>query len=612
MKTRVPTLAHDVRFEKRTDGSLLLASNHPLNEVANNTGVWLHKWSETAPDRTFMAERSGDGWRSVTYNETMQQVRAIAASLLARGLTGSTPVLILSGNGVDHGLLMLAAQYAGIPTVAVAEQYSLIPAAHNRLQHVVELVRPSLIYASDAETYRAALELEFLDGIEKVSSAAKTMAVTEFDTLLKGDTTADVDAAHRRVGPDTLAKILLTSGSTSLPKGVETTQRMLCANQAQIGGIMPLFSMRAPIILDWLPWNHTFGGSHNFNMILANGGSLYIDDGKPLKHLFGRSLENLSMVSGTISFNVPVGFSLMLDAFRQDAGLRQKYFEDLDMIFYAGASLPLEIWRGLEQMALEVSGSVPLLTSSWGLTETAPSATSQHEPTESSGIIGVPLPGISAKLTPIETGRFEIRIKGPNVMIRYHKAPEKTAEAFDEEGYFITGDAVRFVDADNPGKGLRFDGRISEDFKLLTGTWVRASALRLDLLGALAPLAADLIVTGQDRNDIGILIVPNHEALSAGGLESAEADGLLAGKALFETIASRLTAFNERNSASSTRIARAAILAEPPSMADGEMTAKGNLNFARIMVRRAPLLERLYDDTEHCVLQPEESRPASA
>lgn len=604
MKTRVPTLAHDVSCEKRDDGSLLLASNHPLTDVANNTGAWLHKWSQTAPDRVFMAERSGDGWRTATYGETMQQVRAIAASLLVRGLTDSTPVLILSGNGIDHGLLMLAAQYVGIPTVAVAEQYSLIPAAHNRLQHVVDLVRPALIFAADAEAYRGALELDFLDGIEKVSSAANTMSVTDFGTLLRDDPSADVDAAHHRVGPDTLAKILMTSGSTSLPKGVETTQRMLCANQAQISGIMPLLGRRPPVILDWLPWNHTFGGSHNFNMILANGGSLYIDDGKPLKHLFGRSLENLSMVSGTISFNVPVGFSLMLDAFQRDKALRQKYFEDLDMIFYAGASLPQDIWRGLEQMALEVSGSVPLLTSSWGLTETAPSATSQHEPTESSGIIGVPLPGISAKLTPIEPGRYDIRVRGPSVMARYHRAPEKTAEVFDEEGYFITGDAVRFVDAENPGKGLRFDGRISEDFKLLTGTWVRASALRLAVLAALAPLAADVVITGHDRNDIGILVVPNQEALSAEGLDGVETDGLLAGEALFEAVASRLSAFNERNSTSSTRVARAAILAEPPSMADGEMTAKGNLNFARILERRAGLVERLYDGTEPCVIRP--------
>ena len=359
MKTRVPTLAHDVRCEKRADGSLLLASNHPLGQIADNTGVWLQKWSQSAPGRIFLAERSGSGWRTVTYSETMQQVRAIAASLLARGLTDSTPILILSGNAVDHGLLMLAAQYVGIPTVAVAEQYSLIPAAHNRLQHVVELIRPALVYAADADACQAALELDVLSGIEKVSSVAEAMDVTDFGNLLQGDASADVDAAHRQVGPDSLAKILMTSGSTSLPKGVETTQRMLCANQAQIGGIMPLLSVRPPVILDWLPWNHTFGGSHNFNMILANGGSLYIDDGKPLKHLFGRSLENLSMISGTISFNVPVGFSLMLDAFRQDAALRQKYFEDLDMIFYAGASLPQEIWRGLEQMALDVSGSVP-------------------------------------------------------------------------------------------------------------------------------------------------------------------------------------------------------------------------------------------------------------
>lgn len=607
MKTRVPTLAHDVNCETRADGTILLSSNHPMTEVVSNTGDWLHTWSDAAPDRVFMAERSGSGWRSVSYAETLQSVRAIAASLLARGLDASAPILILSGNGIDHGLLMLAAQYAGVPTVAVAEQYSLIPAAHDRLNHVVELIKPSLVYAADAQTYRAALELEFLAGIEKVSSQPQSVPVTSFEMLLRGDDTSGVDEAHLRVNPDTIAKILMTSGSTSLPKGVETTQRMLCVNQAQVGAIMPLLTRRPPTILDWLPWNHTFGGSHNFNMMLANGGSLYIDDGKPLKHLFGRSLENLSMVSGTISFNVPVGFSLLLDAFRQDEKLRRKYFEDLDMIFYAGASLPQDIWRGLEQMALEVSGSVPLLTSSWGLTETAPSATSQHEPTERSGIIGVPLPGITAKLKSIDEGRYEIRIKGPSVMARYYNDPDKTDQAFDEEGYFITGDAVRFVDAGKPGKGLRFDGRISEDFKLLTGTWVRASALRLEILSALAPLAADLIVTGQDRNDIGVMIVPNHEALSGEGLEGSNEDGLLAGNALCQTIGQRLSAYNAENSASSNRIARAVILSDPPSMPEGEMTAKGNLNFARIISRRAALLDRLYDDDDLCVIQPDRS-----
>ena len=288
-----------------------------------------------------------------------------------------------------------------------------------------------------------------------------------------------------------------------------TTHRMMCTNQVQLADAMPFLRARPPRIVDWLPWNHVFGGSHNFNMMLANGGSLYIDDGKPVKGLFERTVENLSLITGTLCFNVPVGFSMLLGALRKDAGLRQRFFEDLDMIFYAGASLPQDIWQGFEHMAVETKGEVPLITSSWGLTETAPAMMLQHEPTENSGVVGVPLNGVTAKLIPDGEMRCEVRVKGPNLMPGYFEAPEKTAEAFDDEGFFITGDAMRFVDPEDINKGMKFDGRISEDFKLLTGTWVRAAQLRIDILAALSPLASDLVVTGADKSEIGVMIFPN-------------------------------------------------------------------------------------------------------
>ena len=594
-------IPHAVSREDRPDGSILLRSAHGLGPVADRTGDWLHRWAGRAPDRVFLAERSGAGWREETYASTLEKVRAIAASLLARGMGPDTRILIMSGNGVDHGLLSLAAQYAGIPTVPVAEQYSLIHGAHGRLRHAIELVRPTMAYVVDADQYAEALALDALDGIEIVASRPGHAKVTAFDDLLKGDAGIDVDAAFAAVTPDTVAKILMTSGSTSNPKGVLTTQRMMCVNQTQIADALPFLRERPPRIVDWLPWNHVFGGSHNFNMMLANGGSFYIDDGKPVKGLFERTVENLSMVTGTLSFNVPVGFAMQLEAMKQDKELRRRYFENLELVFYAGASLPQEVWQGLEEMAMEVKGEVPLMTSSWGMTETAPAAIMQHEPIDRSGIVGVPMTDVTLKLLPDDDMRCEVRVAGPNIMPGYFEDDEKTKAAFDEEGFLITGDAMVFVDRADPAKGLRFDGRISEDFKLLTGTWVRAAGLRVDLLSCLAPLAADLVITGQDKNEIGALVFPNREALVEAGFDLDEQDGALTCPLLLSDIHRRLAERAGRISGSSSRISRALVLSEPPSLTDGEITAKGNLNPRKVLARRAGLLDRLYTDADSAV-----------
>jgi len=587
---------HDVTVETGANGHLLMQARAPLGPVARNTGAWLHDWADAAPDRVFIAERSGAGWREETYGAVLEQVRALAGGLLARGMGAGTPILFLSGNSVDHAFLMLAAQYVGVPTVPVAEQYALIPAAHERLREVVELVRPAMVYAGDERRFAEALALDMFAGVGIVAGRAA------FADLMRAGTDG-LDAAHADVGPDTIAKILMTSGSTSSPKGVMTTHRMLCANQTQIAQGLPFLRDRPPRIVDWLPWNHVFGGSHNVNMMLANGGSLYIDDGKPARGLFDRTVENLSMVAGTLCFNVPVGFGLLLEALKADAALRQRFFGELELIFYAGASLPQEIWAGFEAMALDIRGKVPLLTSSWGLTETAPACVMQQVPTDRAGVVGVPLPGVDLRLIPDEDGRFEARVKGPNVMPGYLHAPDKTAEAFDEDGYFITGDALRFVDPDDPNKGLRFDGRIAEDFKLLTGTWVRAAQLRLTLLGVLAPLAADIVVTGADRGEVGLLIFPNAEALAA--YDTHAQDGALMGDTLRAEIARRLGT-HAASAGSSSRIARALVLAEPASMPEGEATAKGNLNPRKILTRRAALLSRLYNDADPALIRPED------
>ncbi|PYG26706.1 feruloyl-CoA synthase [Pelagimonas varians] len=592
-------LPHSVASESGADGTILLRSNYELGPVAKNTGEWLHSWADQAPSRVFLAERYGAGWRKESYAATLQKVRVIAASLLARGMGPDTPIIIMSGNGVDHGLLSLAAQYVGIRTAPVAEQYSLIHGAHGRLQHAIELIHPKMAYVVDADQYGEALKLDALNGVEIVASRpGSNTKVTAFDDLLKGDTGVDVDGAYSTVTPDTVAKILMTSGSTSAPKGVMTTQRMMCVNQTQLADSLPFLRERPPRVMDWLPWNHVFGGSHNFNMMLANGGSFFIDDGKPVKGLFDRTLENLSMETGTLVFNVPLGFSMLLDALQKDNGLKHRFFEELDLIFYAGASLPQDVWQGFEQMAMEVKGEIPLMTSSWGLTETAPATMMQQEPTERSGVVGVPMTGITLKLIPDSDMRCEVRVKGPNVMPGYFEAVEKTADAFDDEGFFITGDAMVFVDKDDLNKGMRFDGRMSEDFKLLSGTWVRAAGLRIDMLAALAPLAADLIVTGQDRNEIGVMIFPNRDALQAAGYSDEQDNGALACPQLLAELHHRLNERAGRISGSSTRVTRAIVLAEAPSLTEAEVTAKGNLNFRKVLTRREALLKRLYDDAD--------------
>ena len=598
---------HDVSSEQRSDETLLLRSNAEMGDVVDTSADWLHRWSVEAPERIFLAERSGAGWREETYQSTLQKVRAIAASLLARGMGPDTPILIMSGNGVDHGVLTLAAHYVGVPTAPIAEQYALIPAARERLEHAISLVKPSMAYVVDADKFAHAITIDALAGVEIVASDVGSQSgVTGMDTLLRGDSGVDIDAARGQVTPDSVVKILMTSGSTSAPKGVMTTQRMMCVNQTQIADSLPFLTERPPSVVDWLPWNHVFGGSHNFNMMLANGGSFYIDDGKPLKGLFDRTVENLKMVTGSLVFNVPVGFGMLLQALKSDQDLRQRFFQDLDMIFYAGASLPQDIWQGLEHMALDVKGEVPLMTSSWGLTETAPATMIQQEPTDRSGVIGVPMSGVTLKLVPEEDGRYEVRAKGPNIMPGYYNDPQKTAEAFDGEGYFITGDAMVFVDPDNVNAGMRFDGRISEDFKLLTGTWVRATALRMSLLSHFAPLAADLVITGQDKSDIGVLIFPNKEAIETAGHALDDVDGMLSDPSLLTALWDRLAAWNEANASSSTRIARAAFFAEPASLVDAEITAKGNLNFRKVLQRRSAILDHLYNGSHDAVIVPKD------
>lgn len=593
---------HNVVREDRADGSILLTCGYDLPPVAPNTGAWLHEWADKAPYRIAVSERpvTGVGWRNVTYAELLDQVRAVAASLLARGLGPDDTIAILSGNGADHLIMSLAAQYVGIPVVPLAEQYALITEAHGRLTFVLDKVRPRLAFVDDATRYAEALALPELEGVELVAARGEaSVPVTPMAELLAGAPSVDVDAAHAKVGPDTLAKILFTSGSSSEPKGVMTTHRMMCVNQAQIATFLPFLRDHPPRITDWLPWNHVFGGSHNVNMMLANGGTLTIDSGKPTGPGFATTLKNRTDRPGTLAFNVPVGFGMIVDALKDDAATRRHIFKDLELLFYAGASLPQTVWEALEEYSFEARGGLPLMISSWGLTETAPACLMVHEPIGRSGVIGVPMAGVTVKLLPDDDMRCEVRVKGPNVMTAYFNDPDKTAAAFDEEGFFITGDAVRFVDPDDASRGLIFDGRVSEDFKLETGTWVQAGTLRLNALKELTGLAQDVVICGHDRGEVGLFIFPVPEIGSA----TDTTLGAITDEHAMARVEEALRSMNAHVTGSAKRITRAIILVEPPSLKDNEVTDKGSLNIKNILNRRADLLERLYDNEDPALIR---------
>ena len=584
-------LKHKLLIDHRPDGEMVLSSGLELDPVARNTGEWLQRWADETPDAVFLAERAGPGWERLSYGEAFAKVKSVAAGLLDHGIKPGDKIIILSGPSITHGILKLAAQYIGVATVPVAEQYSLIPDALPRLVHIADKIRPAMVFADDADKFSRGLGLPQFDNAVKVGCTGTVDGMVDWTSLLAG--TADISAARDAVTPDTLAKILFTSGSTSTPKGVPQTHHMMCVNQNQYSGCLPFLKARPPVILSWLPWNHVFAGNSNFNMALAFGGALYLDTGKPVRGLFDTTLENLRMVKPTMSANVPVGYAMLVEAMREDAELRHNFFADLDFIFYAGASLPRDVWEGIEDLAMKEIGRVPMLTSSWGMTETAPMALIHYEGGAESGMIGIPGPKLEARLLPVDDNRYELRVRGPNVMDGYFEEPEKNADTFDEEGFMKTGDAVRFADLDAPEKGLRFDGRIGEDFKLLSAVWVQSARLRLNAMPAFADLVQDIVITGENRADLGILVFPNPQLELA-----AHEDGTIRDPGYCDKIKVVLTKLAKTATGSSNRIARAMVLAEPPSIKAHEITAKGNLNNNAVLRHRASFVDRLYDDTD--------------
>ncbi|MBS0337323.1 MAG: feruloyl-CoA synthase [Proteobacteria bacterium] len=560
-----------VNVEKRADGATILRSPQPLGAYPRALGAWLEHWAGAAPLRTFLAERAGEAWRKVGYADALESVRCIGEALLERGLSATRPVAILSDNSVDHALLALGAMHAGIPVAPVSPAYSLMSKDHAKLKAIFGLLQPGLVFAQDAARFEPAL-------------AAVGAKATPIGELLGGKPGRRIDAAFAAIGPDTVAKILFTSGSTGAPKGVINTHRMLCSNQQSWAQLWPFLEQTPPVLCEWLPWNHTFGGNATFNMVLRNGGTLYVDGGKPAPGLVETTVRNLREVSPTMYFNVPRGFDLLLPFLESDPGLRRSFFRNLDAVFYAGAALPQNLWERLEALAVAENGGRLSMLSAWGSTETSPMAACVHYHIERAGVVGNPGPGTELKLVP-SGGKLEVRVRGPNVTPGYWRRDDLTRDAFDAEGYYRIGDAMRFADASDPAAGIAFDGRVAEDFKLMSGTWVHVGAVRVKLIAACDPLVQDAVITGHDREEMGALVFVNPAAAKALGLDAA---GVRA------HLQAALQKLHSESTGSSTAPIRLLVLDEPPSIDANEITDKGYINQRAVLERRAALVDRLH------------------
>lgn len=597
----VPSFATPaVELSRRDDGAVVLTAPEPLGSYPAHLGVSLRAWAEAAPERCFIAERSGDDWRRLSYAEARNAADRIAAALLLRGLGPDRPVMILSANSVNHALLTLGAMQAGIPVAPVSPAYSLMSKDFAKVHHIMALVRPGMIYVEAGTPFASVLQSLSLDGIEVVTGgdAPDGITATPFADLLAQPPDAAAEQAFAAVGPDTVAKYLFTSGSTGLPKGVINTQRMLCANQQQSRQCWLFNTEEPPVIVDWLPWNHTFGGNYMLNMILVNGGTLYIDGGRPVPGLIEQTVKNLRENSPTLYANVPAGFGALLPYLERDQALCETFFARLKVIFYAGAALPQDLWERLEAVSVKTTGKRVCMISAWGSTETSPLATAVYWPIEQAGVIGLPVPGVAIKMVP-SGGRMEMRVKGPNVTPGYLGQPELNDEAFDEDGYYRIGDAGRLMDADDPAKGLVFDGRVAEDFKLTSGTWVHAGGLRVAALEAAAPLLQDAVVTGHDRDVVGLLAwVKLPACRELAGLDGdVPDDAVLANERVRRHIHDGLARHNRANSGSSRRIARVLLLDTPPDVDANEITDKGYINQRAVLERRQAAVEALYAET---------------
>lgn len=600
--TRSVTLgAPDMVLETRADGSFRARSPHPLPPFAPNIAAKLFAWAARHPERLLFAERpnAGEGWRSVTYGAAARAVRAIGQGLLDRGLTVERPVMILSGNGLDHALLALGCLSVGIPYAPISTAYSLISTDFAKLREIYARLTPGLVFVDNGPAYANAIQAVIGPAVEIVSAGGPVpkRPTTAFADLLRTEPGPGVDAALAALDADTIAKFLFTSGSTGHPKGVINTQRVICSNQELIRSAFTFLQETPPVIVDWLPWSHTFGGNHNFNMAIYNGGSFYIDGGKPTPAGIAETVRNLKEISPTLYFNVPKGYESLIPFFESDKALRDRFYSQVKMLFFAGASMAQWVWDRFDAFALETVGEKIQWMSGLGSTETGPGALYCRPDVCYSGVVGLPVPGVELKLLP-NAGKLEARVRGPAITPGYWRQPELTAKAFDEEGFYLLGDALKFVDPDDPGKGFLFDGRVAEDFKLSSGTWVSVGPLRARIVQDFAPVIRDCVIAGHNQDDVRILIFPDLEACRAllPGHEPLPAETICADPRVRAVFAHRLAILAQSATGSANRVAAALLLADPPAIDRHEITDKGSLNQRATLESRAANVAALFTD----------------
>jgi len=596
----------EIELNRQPAGSWLMRSAEPLADYDHRVGDWLDFWAREAPQGIFLVEQTNHGERTVRYAQARAAVLALAESLLGYGLGPDRPLAILAANGIDHALVMLGALYVGIPIAPIAPAYALQTTDYIKLSHAFRLLNPGMVVVDNGDLYGPAMQHALDPSVPVIALRSPSTPRMRELASLSGDGRRrdEVAAAATQVGRDTIAKFLFTSGSTGIPKAVINTHGMICANSQMKRQVAPCLAEEPPVMVDWAPWNHTAGGNSNFSIILHNGGTLYIDPGKPTPSLFGASLELLRRVSPTIYFNVPRGYELLIPHLKAEPEFREHFFRRLQFLWYAAASMQPATWFDLEQLAIEAVGHRILTVSGLGMTETAPIALFGNVNATGPGVVGVPVAGVELKLIPHDDC-FEVRYRGPNVTPGYWRDPKATEAAFDEEGFFRSGDLVSFIDSNRPEAGLRFDGRMNEVFKLSSGTKVSAGKLRLDALDALRPLASEVVVVGADREDVRILVFPDWEvcASTAGVNPIATPAELASNKALRAIFYERLAKLAATGTGSSNRIVAALLVEVPPSNSAGELTEKGTVNSRALQRNRPELLEELFRGTDDRVLR---------
>lgn len=590
-------------------GVLHMRSLEPLAPLPQRLLDRLLHWARVRPEQTFIAAREAGGdWRRVSYGQMLDSVRAIAQGLLGYGLSADKPLALLSGNDIEHLQLALGAMYAGIPYCPVSPAYSLLSQDFAKLRHVCDLLQPGLVFVSDAGAYQRAIDavLPPETPLICVRGQVPGRRQASFASLLAEPGGAEADAAFAATGPDSIAKFLFTSGSTKLPKAVITTQRMLCANQQMLLQTFPVFGEEPPVLVDWLPWNHTFGGSHNVGIVLYNGGSFYLDDGKPTAQGFAETLRNLKEISPTAYLTVPKGWEELVNALEQDAELRECFFKRMSLFFFAAAGLSQSVWDRLDRVAEQHCGERIRMMAGLGMTEAAPSCTFTTGPLSMAGYIGLPAPGCEVRLVPVD-GKLEGRFRGPHIMPGYWRAAQQTAEVFDAQGFYCSGDALKLADPQDPQLGLMFDGRIAEDFKLSSGVFVSVGPLRNRAVLEGSPYVQDLVVAAPDRECLGALVFPRlYECrrLAALGAEASDAQ-VLASAPVRQWFGDWLQRLNREASGNASRLEWIALQVEPASIDRGEITDKGSINQRAVLQWRAEQVEDLYRGREPSILRAE-------